>query len=165
MARKSISRPIRDSVQSAAPAKPELKLDFEALLTPEERESIRNKARLKIDARDKEEAMDRYLKAEMAKIDAELHPEAEVQMTKFTPQLADYADAIRMEGRVYHHGYEYDVPVTQLPQLMDIEFQTWRHDREITKGSDSGSFYRRSRDMSVNMDNGLATAAGRPVRF
>lgn len=164
MARKHVSRPINASKQ-AEPAKPEMKLDYDKLLTAEERASIVTKARLKIDARDKEEAMDRLLKEEMMRLDAELHPEAEVQMVKYTPQLADFADAIRMEGHTYHHGYSYSVPQHALPQLLDIEYQTWRHDREIKNGGDTGAFYRTSRDMSVNMDNGLATAAGRPVRF
>lgn len=160
MARK-ISRPITASKQSE-PAKAELHLDFDKLLTREEREAIKAKAALKIEARDKEEASARYLKAEMERIDKELHPEAEVQMVSFTPQLADFADAIRMEGRTYHHGFTYEVPAHQLAQLLDIQYQTHRHDREITRGRSSEEFYRRSRDLSVGA-NGVTS--GKSARF
>ena len=164
MARK-VSRPITSSKQASEPPKPELKLDFDKLLTEQEREVIRQRAKTKIDARDKEEAMDRFLKAEMAKIDAELHPEAEEQLVTFTPDLAIFADAIRFDGRVYHHGYTYQVPAHQLAQLLDIEYQTKRHQTEITNAGQSDVFYRRSRDMSLSMDTGIATAGGRPVRY
>jgi hypothetical protein len=161
---RKISRPIQDSKQSA-PVKPDLKLDLEALLSPEERENIRKKALVKIQARDLEEATERYLKQEMERLDRELHPEAEVQVVPYVPDLALYADAIRMDGRTYHHGYRYDVPAESLAQLLDIEWQTKRHEQEITRGGTQDNFYRRSREMSVNMDNGLATAGGRPVRY
>jgi len=162
MARK-ISRPINASKQTDDD-KPDLHLDFEKLLTPGERAEIKRKAALKIEARDKEEASARYLKEEMARIDRELHPETEVQMVPFTPQLADFADAIRMEGRTYHHGFTYQVPAHQVAQLLDIQFQTHRHEYEITRGRDSSSFYRRSRDFSINSD-GTALSGGRPARF
>ena len=158
------SKPINDSVQ-AEPKKRELDLDLQALLSPEEREAIIEKARLKIKARDKEEAESRFLKQEMARIDRDLHPEIEEEKVPFTPDLAIFADAIRMDGKSLHHGFSYMVPKSQLAQLLDIQFQTHRHHSEINRGGDSDNFYRRSREMSINMDTGGATAAGRPVRF
>lgn len=165
MSRKPItSKPINESVQ-ASPKKRALDLDLEALLSPEERAAIVKKAVLRIQARDKEEAEDRYLKQEMARLDKELHPEIEEEKVSFIPDLAIYADAIRMDGKVMHHGYRYDVPKSMVPQLLDIQFQTHRHHSEINRGGDSDNFYRRSREMSINMDSGSATSAGRPVRF
>jgi hypothetical protein len=166
MARKPITsnKPIRESVQ-AEPKKRELDLDLELLLSSEEREAIRRKAALKIEARDKEEAADRYLKQEMARLDLELHPEIEEEKVSFTPDLAIFADAIRLDGQVMHHGYTYMVRKSALAQLLDIQFQTHRHHSEINRGGDSDNFYRRSREMSINMDSGSATAGGRPVRF
>lgn len=164
MARK-ISRPINTSTQESTPAKPELHLDYDKLLTLEERTTIRARAKLKIEARDKEEASDRYLKEEMARLDKELHPEAEVQMVEFTPSLALFADAIRLDGRPLHHGHSYQIAKDALAVVLDIEYQTHRHHHEITHGGDNNMFYQRSREMSVNMSNGAATSAGRPVRF
>lgn len=166
MARK-ISRPITSSKQDAEPTPaPERILDLDTLLTEAEKKAIRDKAALKIEARDKEEAMAQFLKQEVDRLDLEAHPEIAVEMVKYTPHLADFADAIRLDGRTYHHGYSYDVPKSAMAVLMDIEFQTFRHDHEITKqGSTSANFYRRSREMSVSLDTGMAQAGGRPVRF
>lgn len=158
------SKPIKESVQ-AEPKKRTLDLDLEKLLTVEEREIILKKAKLKIEARDKEEAADRYLKLEMERLDREAHPELVEETVAFTPDLAIFADAIRMDGKVMHHGYSYQVPKSMLPQLLDIQFQTHRHHHEINRGGNNDNFYRRSRDMSVSMDSGSATAGGRPVRF
>lgn len=158
------SKPINDSVQ-AAPKKRELALDLEALLSVEEREIIIKRARTRIEARDKEEAESRFLKQEMDRLDAEMHPEIEEEKVSFTPDLAIFADAIRLDGQVMHHGYTYMVRKSALAQLLDIQFQTHRHHSEINRGGDSDNFYRRSREMSINMDSGSATAGGRPVRF
>jgi hypothetical protein len=166
MARK-ISRPIRDSQQDAKPTPPpERILDLDALLTDAEKDAIRAKARIKIDARDKLDAEEKFLRDEMERLDREAHPEIVDEMIDFTPDLADFADAIRIDGKVYHHGYTTKVPASQLATLLDIQYQTHRHDFEITKrGSANANFYRRSREMSVSLDTGVAHAGGRPVRF
>ena len=166
MAKKPFAKPIQVLKQVTEPPKREMVLDIDALLTEEEKRIIRQRAMTKIEARDKEAATEQYLREEMARIDRLAHPELEEPIVKGVQiDLALFADAIRLDGKLYIHGEIYDVPQSVYAVIKDIEFQTKRHEYEIHRGSDADNFYRRSREYALSIQTGQATSAGRPVRF
>ena len=107
----------------------------------------------------------RLLAKQMDDLDKELHPETVYEMRDLRLDLALYADRVTLDGKAYYHGELYTVPKPVYDVLKECEARTWRHDDEIRSGDTNDAFYRKSRQMSVNMRTGVATAAGAPLRF
>jgi len=148
-----------------APPSDATQREIEALLTPEEREKLTEQARAKIQARDRLDAEEAFLAAEMERLDREAHPDKIEEMREITLDLALYADRIILDGKVYFHGQRYTVTKPVYDVMREIMARTYRHDDEIHSGSPGDDFYRKSRAMSLNMTTGVATAAGQPIRF
>ena len=142
------------------------KYDFESVLTDEERKALREKAVAKVTARDKLDAEEAYLKAEMDRLEREKHPEILEEMREVRLNLAPYADRVILDGRTYFHGELYTVPKRVYDVMMDAQQATWRHDAEIKSGNENDAFYRRERNAQLNWKTGQVSAAnGQPVRF
>jgi len=158
---KDKAEPKKGPFRQALPAS----LDIEKLLSSEEREKITREAKAKIDARDKLDAEEAFLNAELARLDGEAHPEKVEEMRDVVIDLALYADRIILDGVVYFHGSRYKVRKSQYDVIQEIMDRTRRHDDEIHSGEPGDDYYRKSRQMKVNMATGAASAAGQPVRF
>ena len=122
-------------------------------------------AEAKVRAQQILEAEDAYLAKQMDDLDKELHPETVYEMRDLRLDLALYADRVTLDGKAYYHGELYTVPKPVYDVLKECEARTWRHDDEIRSGDTNDAFYRKSRQMSVNMRTGVTTAAGAPLRF
>ena len=139
-------------------------VDF-SILSEERKQELRAKAEAKVRAQQIVEAEDAFLAAEMDRQDRELHPETVHETRELRLDLALYADRVTLDGKPYYHGELYTVPKPVYDVLKECEARTWRHDDEIRSGDTNDAFYRKSRQMSVNMRTGIATAAGAPLRF
>jgi hypothetical protein len=139
-------------------------VDF-SVLSEERKAELREKAEAKVRAQQILEAEDAYLAKQMDDLDKELHPETVYEMRDLRLDLALYADRVTLDGKAYYHGELYTVPKPVYDVLKECEARTWRHDDEIRSGDTNDAFYRKSRQMSVNMRTGATTAAGAPLRF
>jgi hypothetical protein len=163
--RPKISKAIHPYEQKEPPEK-ERTLDFDALLTAEEKDIIRQKARKRIEERDKLDAHDAYLKLEMARLDKEAHPEIFEEERDVMLDLPEFCNPIRINGKEYYSGHRYTVPVSLCAVFADIEWQVSRHLRELERGNrSSDNFYRRQRNMHVTPEGQVFASDGRPVRF
>ena len=133
-------------------------LDYDALLTPEEQAAIRAKARAKIAARDKLDAEEALLKAEMEKVDKEAHPEAFVEMREIRIDLALFADRVVLDGKHYYAGELYTVPKPVYDVIKEMERNTYRHEQEIKSGDSSDAFYRKERNTQLNWRTGAVSS-------
>jgi hypothetical protein len=140
-------------------------VDIEKILLPEERYKITAAAKLKIDARDKLDAEEAFLNAELARLDGEAHPEKVEEMRSIVVDLALFADRIILDGVQYFHGSRYTVRKSQFDVMQEIMQRTRVHDDEIHSGEAGENYYRKERQMRVNMMTGAASAGGQPVRF
>ena len=136
-----------------------------SIIPPERQEEIRRQAEAKVRARLIVEAEEALLAEEMDRLDREAHPEGVHEMREIRLDLALYADRVTLDGKVFYHGEHYTVTKPVYDVLKECEAKTWRHDDEIRSGDTNDAFYRKSRQMSVNMRTGVATAAGAPMRF
>ena len=125
-------------------------IDVSKFLSAEEMADITKRAKAKIAARDKLDAEEAHLNAELTRLDAEAHPEKAEEMREITIDLALYADRIILDGKVYFHGSRYTVRRSVYDVMQEIMARTRRHDDEIHSGEPGDSYYRKSRAMSVN---------------
>jgi hypothetical protein len=160
-----ISKAIHPYEQKDPPEK-ERVLDFDALLTPEEKAKIRAKALDKIQIRDKLDAEEAYLKLEMARLDKEAHPEVFEEERDILLDLPDFCNPIRINGKEYYSGHRYTVPVSLCAVFLETQNRIDRHLRELERGNRaSDNFYRRPRNFQIDPDGRVLASDGRPVRF
>lgn len=142
---------------------PVREVDIDLLLSADEQKVIREKARAKIQARDKLDAEEALLKREMDKLDRDAHPEVfeEMREIRFDPAL--YVDRAILDGKQYFANELYTVPKRVYDVLKEMERNSHRHDAEIHNGSTSDAFYRKERNTRLNWQTGAVTNA--PARF
>lgn len=147
------------SLPPLEPAKSTRDLDIDALLTPEEQEAIREKALIKIRARDKLDAEEKLLKQEMERLDKALHPEAFVEMKEIVIDTAMFANKITLDGRQFLAGERYTVPKPVYDVLKELECNTYRHEDQIRSGNSNDAYYRKERNVRLNAQSSAATSA------
>ena len=138
-------------------------VDIDGLLTDAEQAAIREKARVKILARDKLDAEEALLKREMDRLDREAHPEVFPEMREIRVDLALFADRIILDGKQYFAGETYTVSKAVYDVIKEAERNTYRHDNEIRSGDSSDAFYRKERNTRLNWSTGAVTNG--PTRF
>ena len=161
--RLKVSRAINVLQQKDAVPERERKLDIDALLTPEQKAKIRQKAADKIAARDQLDAEDQYLKEQMAELDKAAHPEIQEEERMVMLDLPDYANPIKINGRDFWSGRQYTLPVSLIAVLLDQESRAKKHLRELEKGNSLNQY--RQRNVHINPDGSVMASDGRPVRY
>lgn len=119
------NRPIKD-YEPPTIEPPELKPNFD-LLDEEMKESLRKKAAARVEARERDRAMEAYLDAEVERIERSVHPEAYEEEKEIAIDLAIYADRIIINGKHYMHGRTYKVKKSLHDCLQEIMWQTHKH--------------------------------------
>lgn len=114
------------------------RLDADTILSAEEKEIIRAKAREEVLKRRKETAEKAYLEAAMRDEERSFNPEE--QYENVIIDLAPYAAFIAIDGMQYFHGLSYEVTYGVARVMADVCARTWEHQREIKgerrRGSD-----------------------------
>lgn len=114
---------------ASALAEIDRRLDADDLLTADEKQVIRDKAREEVARRRKERAEEAYLKAAIKEEERAFDPVE--QWEDVIIDLAPYAAFIALDGVQYFHGLTYTVTRGQAATIADVCARTWEHQREI----------------------------------
>jgi hypothetical protein len=97
------------------------------LLDEETKDELRKKAAARVEAAERDRAMEAFLEAETKRIEKELHPEAHEEEKEVEIDVALYADRIILDGKHYMHGRKYTVKKSRFDALQDIMWRTKKH--------------------------------------
>jgi len=125
------------------------------LLSPEEKEAAREKARDQVAKSRKDKALEAYLAAAIREEEREYEPQE--QMEDFTVDLAEYAPYIAINNVMYFHGVTYEVPYSQARSMAELQQWTWRHEREWREGKSHLGLKPRLMQISPSNPNGVTT--------
>jgi hypothetical protein len=149
-----------------APAARELQRTIDTSIVSDlRRQEIMAEAEAKVRARQIVEAEEALLDQEMERLERIAHPETVYEMRDIRINLALYADRITIDGKPYYAGELYTVPKPVFDVLKECESRSFKHDDEIHSGDTNDAFYRKSREVSLNMRTGSTSSAAGPVRF
>jgi DNA-binding GntR family transcriptional regulator len=120
-----------------------------AILSEDEQDALRKKAQEMALKKAKEKAEDDFLKAELAKAEAEQNKKmglnSNEDMVLHTVNLSSAADRHIINGRHYIHGHTYEVPKSLADCMRDTEFRG-QVQEDIRKGNNRNEFGYRERD-------------------
>jgi hypothetical protein len=120
-----------------------------AILSEDEQDALRAKAKEMALKKAKEKAEDDFLKAELAKAEAEQNKKmglnSNEEMVLHTVNLSSAADRHIINGRHYVHGHTYEVPKSLADCMRDTEFRG-QVQEDIRKGNNRNEFGYRERD-------------------
>lgn len=130
----------------------ERRIDNSELLSAEEKESAREKAREHVLKARKEKAVDAYFKA--AVLEEERTYNADEALEDFHIDLPEYTPLIKINNVGYYHGCTYEVPYSQARSLADIQARAWEHEREWREGRHrAGDALRRPKHVHISPSN------------
>ena len=118
------NRPVSDY---APPSLDKTALPNFDLLDEGTKELLRNRARAKVEAEERDRAEQAFLEQEKLRLERELHPEIYEPLEDVTIDLAVYADRIRLDNDVFMHGRTYKVRQSVAAVLRDQMARTYRH--------------------------------------
>jgi hypothetical protein len=139
----------------------QLRPDLAELLSPEDVERIREKARKTVEAERKQQAEMEFEKVALQEVRREHDPRHE--MKEIHIDLAGHSDKLVIDmgqgaGGVFYHGFKYIVPKPQHDQLMEMMMRGWAHEEAC--GSPNSRMYRKPSHFGTTnyhdpVDNGL----------
>ena len=141
----TFNRPVKD--YAPAPMEDKEPLPNFDLLSPEQKTELTAKAKARVEARERDRAMEAFLSAEVDRIERELHPEAFEEEREITVDLAIYADRLIINGKHYMHGRTYTVKKSLFDAMNDIIAHTHKHYAE-THRDPTKAFYNGQREIS-----------------
>lgn len=124
---------------------PKVSPDLEVLLTPEDMEVVRERARKAAQASKKKEAEDQYYKQALEEELRALEPEKELR--DIVLDLPPFAHAVMLDGKQYFHGHKYEVTRQVYDLLGEIVARGWAHDAEV--GHPNAKFYERPSHLGI----------------
>ena len=125
------------------------------LLSAEEKDAVREKAREHVAKARKDKALDDLLK--LAIVEEEREYEPDQQMEDFYVDLPVYSPFIKINNVMYFHGIVYEVPYHKARSMADIAWRAWNHEREWKEGKSAYDAGRRP--MAGNTAMSLKTGA------
>ncbi len=131
------------------------------LLTPLEKEETIARAKAHVDEQRKNKAID-ALFAQAVKAEENAYDPNE-EIIEWTVELADYAPCITINGAMsYYHGCTYKIPKGVFLSLVDLQWQTQCHQREIDGHRRQGDLQRRPQftNLSPSHPSGRVTTTG-----
>lgn len=114
---------------AAALAEIDTRLDADKLLDSAARDAIKEKARLHVFKKRQAEVEKLALEAAIAEAEREYQVVEDYEFV--TVSLAPYAAMVTLDGTMYFHGVEYEVPYSVARTLEDVMARTWEHQNEI----------------------------------
>ncbi len=131
------------------------------LLTAAEKEETLARAKSHVDEQRKKKAID-HLFEQAVKAEENAHDPNE-EIVEWTVELADYAPCITINGVMsYYHGCTYKVPMGVFRSLLDMQWQTQCHQREIDGHRRQGDLQRRPQytNLSPSSPSGRVSTTG-----
>jgi hypothetical protein len=110
----------------------ERRIDNSDLLSAEDKEAAREKAREHVLKARKEKAVDAYFKAAVREEERTYEPSE--QLEDFAVDLPEYAQMIKINNVGYYHGCVYEVPYSVARSMADMQARAWEHEREWREG-------------------------------
>jgi hypothetical protein len=110
------------------PRKPPVRIDFE-LLTAEDKLRIQEEVLAQARDEQKAAALEAYRKVALE--EARREEGLEEEMISFVLDLAEFADRLTIDGKIFFHGRHYTVPRSVYQVLTDMAFKTHQHQHEI----------------------------------
>jgi len=139
----------------------ELRIANSDLLSDEEKEQTRVRAKAHVDELRKKNALDAYFNAMVSQENARWDPNEE--LLDITIELGEYSPCITINGmNSYYHGVTYTVPRSLHAVLMDISWQTQQHQREIDGKKRRGDLLRKAANLRISPSdpNGRVSSTG-----
>jgi len=121
--------PKKKRTLASALAEIDTRLDANELLTEQDRETIRAKAREHVHNKRKKLVEEQALAAAIEEEERRFALVEDYEMIEIN--LAPYAAMITLDGTMYFHGMEYEVPYSVARTLDDVMARTWEHQNEI----------------------------------
>ncbi len=119
----------RGRLRKVKEALPEGKIDFEQLLSEEDKTALDEKAREHVLEAAKKVASEEYFKKAVTKERSRHHPEEE--MREILIDLPGHSMDIRINGAQYFHGSIYNVPMSLYRSLNDIMARANEHEDDV----------------------------------
>jgi hypothetical protein len=110
----------------------ERRIDNSDLLSEEEKEAAREKAREHVLKARKEKATEAYFKAAVKEEERGFEPTE--QLEDFVVDLPEYAPMIKINNVGFYHGCVYEVPYSVARSMADMQARAWEHEREWKEG-------------------------------
>jgi len=148
----SYSRLIKKEVV-VAPALDESDIEFK-LLTEEEREELLKEVREEIRKEEVKKAKDSFKEKTRRAIRIQKGLEEEQVTMLIDPP--GHAKDIRLDSRVFYHGYSYTVPYSVADTLYHVMDRAWRHEEEV--GGANSNEYRKPRLTQVSGTGAIVNA-------
>jgi hypothetical protein len=114
---------------AAALAEIDQRVDADELLDAAAREMIKKKARETVLARRRAEVEKIALEAAIAEEERKFAVVEEWETV--TVNLAPYCAMVTLDGTMYFHGIDYEVPYSVARTIEDVMARTWEHQNEI----------------------------------
>ena len=115
-------------IVSKGPRKPAAKIDFE-LLSAEDKLRIQEEVLAQARAERKLAAEAEYKR--IALDEARREEGLEEEMISFVLDLAEFADRVTIDGKIFFHGRSYTVPRSVYQLLTEMAYRTHYHQHEI----------------------------------
>lgn len=120
---------VKKRTLASALAEIDTRLDGDVLLDAEAREAIKKKAREHVFNKRRAEAEKIALDAAIAEEERSFQLAEDFEIV--TVNLAPYAAMVMLDGTMYFHGVDYDVPYSVARSIEDVMARTWEHQNEI----------------------------------
>lgn len=121
------------------------------LLSADEREAVREKAREHVKKARKEKVLDELLAAAIKEEEREFEPQE--QLEDFLVDLPEYTPCLKIDNVMYFHGLTYEVPYSKARSMADIQWRAWNHEREWKEGKSAYDANRRPLHMALSPNN------------
>lgn len=130
----------------------ERRIDNSDLLSEEEKEAAREKAREHVLKARKEKATEAYFKAAIKEEERTFEPIE--QLEDFIVDLPEYAPMIKINNVGFYHGCVYEVPYSVARSMADMQARAWEHETEWKQGrSRMGDTMRRPQHVIISPNN------------
>lgn len=141
--------------KSAALSEIETRIDANAVLSAEEKDAIRERARKHVHQARKEKDTDRLFDAMVKEAEREFEPNE--QLEDFTVDLPEYTPFIKINNVIYFHGLTYELPYSKARSMADIQARAWEHEREWKEGKHrTADASRRPRHLHINQHGAVS---------
>jgi hypothetical protein len=124
------------------------RINANVMLTEEEKEAARQKARDHVAEKRKRDALDAYLAKEIDK--EERSYILEEQMEDILVDLPKFAHFINLDNVGFYHGLTYTVRYSQARSMYEIMGMAWAHQREIEGDKRRGDNVRTPRELKIS---------------
>lgn len=140
----------------------ERRIDANNLLSDEDKEQTRKRAREHVLEARKKKATDEYFTAAVREEEREFEPTEVIE--DFHVELPEYTPFIKINNVAYFHNLVYEVPYSLARAMADIQWAAWQHQNEIDGKSRHGDLTRRPRNLAISPSNPNGVTTTQSIR-